>query len=1076
MMASADLNMISRLLLASLSPDEATRKEAETQLRTAAVSKGFVSLLLTIVVGDSQSSPEMQGMHQAAAIYFKNSIFRRYDMIVDEDETEREQRSPLDEEERVFLKGRILGALIACSPQCRPQLIAALGRMIRADCPKRWPELVGDLDQRLRAVASLPPTDFSTIQQQLAILLAAKEFLGWHGGLSSSDGSKDHAHSCLFPSILHILQGNVEAFSMNNINDSLNNARLELAKAALKCFFTAIKYSFSPALLMNTESLTAWMTLVAGVVSAIPDPSWNLSEDEVEASVWWKGKKWAIRIQHKILARYGCSKLDSYSNGDHPMFSKMYMAQIALPVLGIVLEQVRQYAGNTNLCIPTIYFVLLCEFLESATRSRRLWDAINLHYSMIIEQFILPRIQFNDADAELWEDDVKEYIRNRLDPFDDYGTVTGASISLVLDMCRCRKKITFLPTLNLLMSRLSNNQATDEASQRSKDGALFMLGSLASIISKTPQTRGQVDGLVNSILLPILADSSSLPFLRMRVLWALDRFNGVHFHQQTVFSLLNLVVPLLTAPEQSLPVRFAAASALSSLLDQDVAPGALSTANAIPTIMESLLFLANAVQLDSISYVMERMVETFSTQLSPYAVQLCTSLRDCLASQLSTYKNIMAGDDGFADDCNNNDGFGKETDRLMAAVAMLETIRTLVEAMGEKNVQVIAEMEIVIAPLIQSMLERRLSDLYDEVFELLDSITFSRKEIGPSLWPILPHIKAVFDEDGINYLNEMASTLDNFISYGFEQLAADPNLLGGILGIINNVLSDSESYDEDERIPALKLAESLLLNGFRAQFIGLRPLISGLLDQVLPLLCSGRCELSSMDVSLSCAVAHQQLVLNALNYDPVGTLSHLEARNATGPIFTLISTYAGSKYTRVHDKRLLIVAFSRVFTLGQHELPQLVRENVVSCMAILLSTIASLPKAIEERRRLKEEAECADDDDEEEYYDDDDYNELEDEIEEEASESKKKIKESAIGVFNDEDDTLDSQDENDEAYDEQLEEELYFETPLDTADIEGEVRNVMGTLARSNPEAFNDLASGKYLSPALLAVMHSLVA
>lgn len=48
----------------------------------------------------------------------------------------------------------------------------------------------------------------------------------------------------------------------------------------------------------------------------------------------------------------------------------------------------------------------------------------------------------------------------------------------------------------------------------------------------------------------------------------------------------------------------------------------------LPFIMQELLNLTNEIDVDILATVMEEFVEIFAVQLTPFAVQLCSQLRD----------------------------------------------------------------------------------------------------------------------------------------------------------------------------------------------------------------------------------------------------------------------------------------------------------------------------------------------------------------------------------------------------------------------------------------------------------------
>lgn len=76
--------------------------------------------------------------------------------------------------------------------------------------------------------------------------------------------------------------------------------------------------------------------------------------------------------------------------------------------------------------------------------------------------------------------------------------------------------------------------------------------------------------------------------------------------------------------DAELPVRVEAALALQPLIRHDFIRTSMQ--QSIADIMQKLLQLANEVDVDALSNVMEEFVEVFASELTPFAVQLTEQL------------------------------------------------------------------------------------------------------------------------------------------------------------------------------------------------------------------------------------------------------------------------------------------------------------------------------------------------------------------------------------------------------------------------------------------------------------------
>jgi hypothetical protein len=90
----------------------------------------------------------------------------------------------------------------------------------------------------------------------------------------------------------------------------------------------------------------------------------------------------------------------------------------------------------------------------------------------------------------------------------------------------------------------------------------------------------------------------------------------------------------------------------------------------------------------------------------------------------------------------------------------------------ESSPDILAQVQEIIVPIIQFTLEnkllgtffvlftlwqRRLTDkkidLFDNMYELVDSLTFKLRAISPSLWPIFEATYKLFKSDAIDFLD-----------------------------------------------------------------------------------------------------------------------------------------------------------------------------------------------------------------------------------------------------------------------------------------------------------------------------------
>lgn len=217
----------------------------------------------------------------------------------------------------------------------------------------------------------------------------------------------------------------------------------------------------------------------------------------------------------------------------------------------------------------------------------------------------------------------------------------------------------------------------------------------------------------------------------------------------------------------------------------------------LPFIMQELLNLTNELDIDTLANVMEQFVQVFAEQLTPFAMQLCTQLRD-------SFMRIM---EELAQQ--NHDDSEESGDKTVAAMGILKTMGTLIISL-ESSPETIQQLENVILPVITYTLDNRMLDLYDEIFDIIDSCTFSAKQVSPTMWSLYDRIYAAFKETGADFMTEMFPALDNYIAYGKDVFANNEQARQMMFDVIETVMK-SEQAGEEEKTCACKLMESVLL-------------------------------------------------------------------------------------------------------------------------------------------------------------------------------------------------------------------------------------------------------------------------
>lgn len=987
------------LFLHSLDPSAEVRRQSETNLDLIATSDGFLPHLIQLIC-TPQCEPHLK---QAMVIYFKNKINRFW--------APREGTKELSIEDKTYIKSSILNIVSTCDiPFIRIQLLSSLKSIIKFDFPSRWPELLQEISGLLE---SSRMHSMLTGLEALLRLISIQNF--------EDDEARHQIVEKMFPIILNITKG------LKGHQAELSN---DVLKIILKIFGTSIRFSL-PECLQDEKVISEWIALMFDVLKLPCPPSFAIHDEnssEVEKKLFWKMKKWACRCINTLFCRYG-SNSDDYMAGKLVQgFQKMFMTRFSLPMIRIYLEMLEGHCSGVGAKITNGLLCLCCDFLSQAIKPKITWNELQNHLEMLITKFIFPLCCFSDQDEALWEDDPAEYIREKLNPFSEVYDPTSACSNLLIDLAKTRKKVVFNSILSFLNVILNNYLKTPIQSRnaREKDGALYMVGCLSHLIESTP-VFSEMESFLVAHVLPEL--QSKFPFLRARACWIFQQFNMVHFSEpKNALYVWEAVFHCMT--DKDLPVRVQAGMAVGSLLDYDIVRESVRPRSG--DLMQILMNLTNESDSDALSCVMDQLVEIFPEEISPFAANIITQLSHTIMQSIENYTPYSIEEDTeLAGDANNVDS--DDSDKLILILNLFRTINNIVDSI-KSNLPLLAQVDQTMNPLIVAVLKNQVIDLYGDAFDYLETITFNLKSIPISMWPVYELIYFAFKENGADYLEEMSSFFDNVISYGTDVFLSSEKYQSMLFEIIQFSIFSEDLVEHDREHPC-KLIESVLLN------------CKGNADHFLAKFIQFGLHLLKNDPKTLTGKVHSiQLLINCFLYNAALSVSLLPEQNDLVLIFTKWFEYS-ELFKRVHDKKLCVLAINEILKLKFNSLPPILQAGYSKLMRVAANMLATLPdaykKRVEEQDSYKNGAFNEPDD----IYQDDEEEEEED-IEYDNNSQSLNDGPEFIG-FDDEDDY-------DDLYD-GLDEELFFQTPLDSIDPFQTLHSTVRFIQANDPSALATL-------------------
>ena len=923
-------------------------------------------------------------------VYFKNRVTKGWTKVEDAAPA----TTQITNDEKDAVRPRIVPIIATAQPAIRAQLVVALQKILHSDFPKQWPDFVQVTTNLLNA------QDLQSVFAGLLCLLAICRTYRFKMG--DNRGDFDKIVEATFPQLLTI--GN------SLVNETSLEAG-EMLRTVLKAYKHAIYFEL-PKTLRTHQAMVDWCTLFLRVVAKEPPENSMMEDvDERELNHWWKCKKWSYVNLNRLFVRYGNpASLQKGTGDEYTDVAKSFIGTFAPEILKGYLQQIEEWIHKRRwLSKPCLSFTLA--FMDECVKPKSMWDHLKPHMPILIEHLIFPVLCQTDEDLQQFEDEPAEYLHRKLNFYEEISAPDVSATNFLVTLTKSRRKQTF-EILTFVNNIVNKYEAApdDQKSPREKEGALRMIGTLANVIlGKKSPIADQVEYFFVRHVFPEFRSPHG--FLRARACDTLEKFEALDFKDPNNLTIIYRNI-LESMADPDLPVRVEAALALQPLIRHD--PIRTMMQQNIPQIMQQLLKLANEVDVDALANVMEDFVEVFATELTPFAVALSEQLRDTyvrIVRELIERNTSKEGDEGFGDFLD---------DKSITALGVLQTIGTLILTL-ESTPDVLAHLETILMPVITVTLEHRLYDLYNEVFEIIDSCTFAAKVISPTMWQAFELIHQTFKTGAELYLEDMLPALENFVNYGFGTLMESPAYLDAMVDMVRTIFKD-EKVGGVDRICGCRLAEILMLN-LRG---GLDNHVPEFIQLAMGILTNDELKVKSYRIHL------MEMVINSIYYNPLLSLQVLEANGWTNKFFSMWFSSIDS-FTRVHDKKLSIGAITALLTLRGDEVPTSVQQGWPRLLQGIVRLFQTLPAAIKNREEAQREDEFGlsgdyDDDDDE----DDEEWEGEDWAEEEEAETTD-VKDESTAYL----DFLSQQAQKFNAAvgqsedDDELEEESLLETPLD---------------------------------------------
>ncbi|KAI1730564.1 importin-8 [Ditylenchus destructor] len=352
------------------------QQHASEYLKESSKMIGFSQILFDLATSNDDSVE--YAVRQAAIIYLKNLVHKSW--VVDEDDKE----LPLSEQDKTPIRRRIISAIVNAPEPIRIHLCSCVQYIMRNDFPKDWPGLLDELVTLLHT-----PNGAELLGALLVILRLCKVY-------EYKNQEEKAPLMEVMKHILPLLQQRLTSL----LTDAQCNSQASclLQKMILKIFFCLVQFSLNTEAI-PVEAFSGWIKLFLAIIErGIPPECEELETESMEDTIWWKCKKWALRIISRVFERYG-------SKG-----------QFAVPVIDAILKHVLTDYANKKFVSNWVLFLAVGHLAEALSQAQ-IWIVVKPHFQELLRCVIFPLLSHTEEDEQIWDDDPQEYLRCKYDTF-----------------------------------------------------------------------------------------------------------------------------------------------------------------------------------------------------------------------------------------------------------------------------------------------------------------------------------------------------------------------------------------------------------------------------------------------------------------------------------------------------------------------------------------------------------------------------------------------------------------------------------------------------------------------------------
>lgn len=394
-------------------------------------------------------------------------------------------------------------------------------------------------------------------------------------------------------------------------------------------------------------------------------------------------------------------------------------------------------------------------------------------------------LPYTDEEAEAWDADAKEFLRQQADPANDDLSVRAVTMHTVLDLINpapepseagdskpARRKArshkappvdpqsmpAVVPPSHLysVLHCVGTHLASPDP--RAVDGCLYLLAQLSSLVMADPALAAQMEGVIAAHVLPRIASGAEhpSPFVRAKAAWVCGRYVRTPWTNVEQFaSMLAALFHLLN--DSQLLVRLEATTALCFFSASRRARHWMLSTSVLQPLAESCLYLIEAVGDERAVAALHYLISSFGKHISHIVETVAQSLVRNFLATLFDLSQLEATEITGERETKAEDTLTMSKMDGGAAMAneLLKTLVSLLQAVHEDlpdHNEVIRRLQPIIAAMMRQTLRSShlhgtdssvtvsTFDLFETLATVFQRLLFYSSEcgIGTECWEVLP--------------------------------------------------------------------------------------------------------------------------------------------------------------------------------------------------------------------------------------------------------------------------------------------------------------------------------------------------